>query len=98
LPWAVSVGFQGNVQSIEDVSERIVRSLPALEDSLREERDESKRPKGRISDLENHGADAGDSLQQTVLSLAEDVGQQRETTASSPEDFALSHERWDDRE
>jgi hypothetical protein len=41
-----------------------------------EERDESKKPKRRISDLENHGEDAADCLHQTVLSLAEDVGQQ----------------------
>jgi hypothetical protein len=36
---------------------------------LNEERDEWKKPKGRISDLENNAADAGDGLQQPVLSL-----------------------------
>jgi hypothetical protein len=39
---------------------------------------------------ENNDADAGKGFQQTVLSLAGDVAQQQETTASIPEDLALS--------
>jgi hypothetical protein len=95
LRWAVSTEHQGNFQSDEDLSERIAKTLNlrALDYSLNEKRDESKKSKGRISDLENNGADAGDGLQQTVLSLAEDVAQQRETMASIPEDLAVLHER-----
>jgi hypothetical protein len=66
-------------------------NLPALDYSSNEQRDESKKPKGRISDLENNGAEAGNGLQQMVLSPAEGVEQQRETT--DDEDLALLHER-----
>jgi hypothetical protein len=95
----VSAEHQGNFPSDDDLSERIAETLklPALDYSLNEERDESKKSKGPLSDLENNGADSGDGLQQTVFSFAEDVAHQRETTASIPEDLALLHERLDDR-
>jgi hypothetical protein len=68
---------QGNIQSDEDRSEGLAQTvnLRALDDLLNEERDESKKSKGRISALENNSADVDDDLdlQQTVLSLAGDV-------------------------
>jgi hypothetical protein len=92
---AVSAEHQGNFQSDEDLSERIAKTvnLLALDHLFDEERDESKKSKGWISDRENNGADAGDGLQQKVLSPAEDVAQQGETVASIPEDVALLHQR-----